>query len=515
MATAPPARPAARPGLAGAAALSLAAILVHLFTNRGYGYFRDELYLLACTDHLDWGYVDHAPLIDLIARIGRSLLGDSLAAIRFFPALAAGAKVLLTGLLVRELGGGRFAVMLACLCVLLAPIYLGIDTLLSMNAFEPLFWMGCVYCLLIAMRRPGPHPWVWLGVLAGLGLQNKHSMMFFGFALVAAMALAPERRFLRSRWFWLAGALAALIFLPNVVWQVQHGWPTLEDLSNVRKVHKNVELAPPAFFGQQVLMLNPVSGLVWLAGLGWLLFSRAGRRYRVLGFAYLLVLGLLMALKGKNYYLAPAYPMLFAAGGVFWEQLLAARRSLVWARIALPGLIVLTGAALAPMVLPVLPVEGYLRYQQVLGFQPPRTERGHAGPLPQHFGDMFGWPEMVEAVARIYHRLPPEERARCGIFASNYGEAGAIDFFGPRHGLPKAISPHQNYFFWGPREYTGEVLIVLQRKRESLEKFCGDVQAVGEVGHPYAMAEEHYTIFLCRNAKEPLQQVWPRLKHWN
>jgi hypothetical protein len=219
---------------------------------------------------------------------------------------------------------------------------------------------------------------------------------------------------------------------------------------------------------------------------------------------------MMMALHGKNYYMAPAYPMLFAAGGVFWERLKARR-----ARIGLAGALAASGIALAPMVLPVLPVDTFLRYQQALGFAPPKTETAHEGPLPQHFGDRFGWPEMAAIVANVYNGLPPDIRAKTAILAGNYGEAGAIDFFGPRYGLPKAISGHQNYYFWGPRGYTGESLILLQFSRETAGRACAQVEDGPELNHPYAMAEEHFRILICRGLKTPLPQLWPRLKHWN
>jgi len=500
-----------RNSLAIAVYFASAGLLVHLLTNGGYGYFRDELYYLACADHLDWGYVDTAPLIPWIARLSRALLGDSLEALRFLPGLAGAAKILLTGLIARELGAGRFGVALACLAVLTAPIYLAMDSLLTMNAFEPLFWMGCACVLILAIRRENPKLLVWFGVLAGLGLENKHSMLFFGFALVAGLLLTPQRRFFANGWIWGAAAIALALFLPNLVWQMQHNWPTLEDLSNVRRMHKNVELAPLAFLGQQVFIMGPANLLVWAAGLWFLLLDRTGKRYRALGWAYVVVLALLMALKGKHYYLAPAYPMLFAAGGVFWERLL--KRP--WWRAALPSALALAGAALAPLVLPVLSPGNFLRYQDALGISPPKTEVGHAGKLPQHFGDMFGWEEMVVTVAKIYQGLPPEERAKAAILAGNYGEAGAIDFFGPRYGLPKAICAHQTYYFWGPRHYTGEVVILLQWSRSRAEQLFASVADAATLDHPYAMAEEHYTILIGRGLKQPLAQLWPRLKHWN
>lgn len=497
-----------------AACFAAAKLLVHFLTNGGYGYFRDELYFLACGEHPDWGYVDHAPMVGAAAWFARRLMGDSLFALRLLPAVAGALKVLLTGLLVREFGGGKFAAALACLCVLVAPIYLGIDTLFSMNAFEPVFWMTCALAVTLAVGRGEPRWWLLFGVAAGLGLQNKHSMLFFGFAVLVGLVLTPARRALASKWFWMGGVLALVIFLPNVIWEYRHDWATLELLGNVGKTGKNVEVSPVEFVAQQVLMLHPLTLPVWAAGLWFLLFDREGRRFRLLGIAYVVVLALMIALKGKNYYTQAVYPLLFAAGGVVFERLVARRRAR-WLKFAYPLVLVAGGAALAPLVLPVLPVERFLRYQDALGVKPPKTEVGHEGPLPQHFGDMFGWPETVAEVARVYHSLPPAEREKAAVYASNYGEAGAVDFFGPRHGLPKAISPHQNYFLWGPRHYTGEVLILLRSKREDAERACASVEEAGRVGHPYAMAEEHYTIYVCRGLRQPLRELWPSLKHWN
>lgn len=501
--------------LAVAVYFALAKLLIHFLFNGGYGYFRDELYFLACGEHLDWGYVDHAPLVALVAKVSRATLGDSLFAIRFLPAVAGALKVLLTGLLVREFGGRRFAVALACLCVLVAPAYLGIDNFLSMNAFEPVFWTGCLYFVVLALNRQNPRYLVGFGILAGLGLQNKHSMLFFGFAVLVAVLLTPARRLLRDKWFWMAGALAFVIFLPNILWEWRHDWATLELLSNVRESGKNVALSPLEFLAQQVFILLPFAAPVWLAGLWFFLFHAEGKRQRLLGITYLVVLALMFLLKAKNYYMLPIYPAMFAGGGVLWEKLLSGSRRVSWLKFAYPALLVAAGAVFAPLSLPVLPVETFVRYQNALGIAPMKTEVGHKGVLPQHFGDMFGWPEMVAAVAKIYHALPPEDRAKAAIYAGNYGEAGAIDFFGARHNLPKAVSPHQNYFLWGPRDYTGEVLILLQSDREDVEEHCDSFEEGATLDHPYAMGEEHYTIYVCRGLKRPLQEMWPGLKHWN
>ncbi len=500
--------------LSVAVSLALVKLLLHLLSADAYGFFRDELYYIACGEHLDWGYVDHAPMVAWLVKLSRVLFGDSLFALRLFPALAGALKVLLTGLMARELGGGRFAVALSCLCALVSG-FLAVDSFFSMNSFEPLFWTGCAYALVLAIKRDEPRFLLLFGLLAGLGLENKHSMLFFGFGVFTGLLLTSARRLFKGRWLWLAGALAFALFLPNLIWEYRHDWATLELLRNVEKTGKNVALSPLEFIAQQVLLMNPATLPVWAAGLWYFLFDKEGRRYSALGIAYVVVLALMILLKGKNYYLMPIYLMLFAGGGVWWERLLNERRRLGWLKVAYPLLLCLAGAALAPMMLPILPVETYLRYQQAIGFAPPKTEVGHVGPLPQHFGDRFGWPEMVRQVADIYNRLPEDERKATAIYANNYGEAGAIDFFGPRYGLPKAISPHQSYFLWGPRNYTGETLILLQSKREDAERNCRSVEEAGKVGHPLSMGEEHYTIYICRGLKQPLRDLWPSLKHWN
>jgi hypothetical protein len=495
--------------------LAAVAVLVQMLTNGRYGYFRDELYFLACGDHLAWGYVDFAPLVALLARVSREVLGDSLHAMRLLPALGMAAEIVLTGSITRELGGKRFAVFLSCVSVLMAPVILGNATRLSMNAFEPLFWMGCVYFLLRAINADQPKMLVWCGVMLGLGLENKHSTAFFLLSLIAGLLVTPTRRLILTKWFWIAAVIALLIFLPDLIWQVQNHFPTFEALRNVKATHKNVELAPPAFFKQQVMMLNPASVFVWIAGLGFVLFGNRTKAWRALGITYMVFLGIMMALKGKDYYLAPIYPMLYAAGGVFWETLTERRAGLRWVRVALPAVVLAIGAIAVPLVVPVLPVEKVVPYMEALGIKMSRTEVQDQGPLPQHFGDEFGWPEMVSEVAKVYNSLPPEQRAKTGILAGTYGDAGAIDFFGPRLGLPKSISGHQNYYLWGPREYTGESLILLRYDLEDVQRWCQSVQVGPKLDPYYGMGEEHYTILVCSGLRKPLPEVWPRFKVWN
>jgi 4-amino-4-deoxy-L-arabinose transferase-like glycosyltransferase len=389
--------------------LVAAKLALHLATANRYGYFRDELYFLDLARHPAWGYVDTAPLIALYAKVAL-LLGGSLPALRGIAAVAGAAKVAVTILLARELGGRRYAQLLAGLCALFAPIFLAADSLMTMNGFEPLFWMGGVFALIRIVRTGNSRWWIAFGVFAGLGLENKHSALLFGAAIVIALILSPQRRELGRRWIWIGGAIAFVLFLPNLLWQVMHGFPTLEDLENVKRSGKNVVLSPLAFVQEQILFLHPALFPVWIAGLASLLFGRLSRM-RILGLTYLALLALMIAGKAKNYYLAPIYPMLFAAGAVAIEGWLDRSRwsaGRVWPKAAIAAAVVVVAAPFVPAILPFLPPERLVAYQHRLGVRDSKTEVAHEGPLEQRLGDQFGWPELAGDVAKIYNALPPE-----------------------------------------------------------------------------------------------------------
>lgn len=490
-------------------------ILIYLLTGSNYGYFRDELYFLACTEHLAWGYPDHAPLSIYLAWFSRSIFGDSLYSIHLFPALAGGVKIILTGLIVREFGGRHLAMLLACLCIFIAPIYLGIDSLMSMNCYEPIFWMGCVLSYIWSVKREDPRYWLMFGAFAGLGLMNKHSMVLFGLAFVMGLLMTPDRKSFAGKHIWLGGLIAFLLFLPNLIWQHDNNWATLELLENVRATGKNVVLSPLEFVWQQMFILLPLTVPVWLSGIWYLLVDREGKRFRAIGIAYLVLLVLMIALKAKNYYLVPIYPVLFAAGGVFWENLLQRWRFGKLVAIGYGMLLFAAGLIFLPITVPLLPVETFIKYQEAVGIAPPKTEVGFDSQLPQHFADRFGWEEMAAETAKVYNSLPPEERQRAAIFGSNYGEAGAIDFFGGTYGLPKAISGHQSYFIWGPRDYDGSIVIILGEKKQEAEKSCDTVEERQHLGHAYAMSYEQFNILVCRGLRQPLSEFWPKVKSWN
>jgi len=505
-----PAKRAARAAAILVGGIAAAKLLIHLYAGRHYGYFVDELYYLACSDHLDWGYVDQPPLIALITKGVRLTLGDSLPAIRFLPAVAGATMVWLAGLLARELGGGRFAQALAALCALFAPGLLALDGFLSMNAFEPLIWTACAWLLVRIVNTGDQKLWIWVGMLAGLGLENKHSMLIFGAAMVLGVLLTGERRRFREPWIWIAGAIAPVLFLPNLIWNIRHHFPFLELQANIRRSGRNVDLGAIAFFGQEILAMSPFALPVWLGGL-WFFFSGKGKAHRALGWAWLFTAAVIAILNPRVYYLFPAFAILFAAGGVQFETWVQ-RPAL---RFAYAGLIAVTGAILAPFSIPLLPVETYIRYAKALHMQQPAIENHQLGPLPQIFADQFGWEEMAATVARVYNNLPPEVRAQTAIFGQNYGQAGAIDLFGPKYGLPRAISGHQNYFFWGPRDYTGESMIILDDRPERLAQLSDHFEKVARVEHPYSMPYQHFDVFYCRGLRGSLQELWPQIKKWN
>ena len=507
----------ARPGeWALLGGLSFVVFAAHMLVSGRYGYFVDELYYLACSHHLAWGYVDQPPLIAVITWLERVTLGDSLPALHFLPAVAAGLRVLLTGLIARELGARRFGMVLACVCVMVAPIYLGLDSLLTMNVFESLLWMSAALIALKIFQGASQKLWLLFGVVCGVGLLNKHSMLFFGFGLFVGLLLTKQRRQFASSWLWLGGLLALLIFLPNLMWEVHRGFPTIELLRNVQQSGRNAESGPIGFLLLQVVILHPLAAPVWIAGLVELLRDREGKGWRVLGITWVVIMVCMLTMHGRMYYPAPAYPMLFAAGGLVFERWFAGPRSGRWLKPAYITTLVITGVLNAPFAyFPMLTVDQYLAYARFFHYAPPRIENNQLGPLPQIYADQFGWKEMAQVVADAYHKLPPEERRYCAIFGQNYGQAGAIDFFGAKMGLPPAIAGHQNYFYWGPRGYTGQCMIVMGDRPEQLHELFERVEFAGSVHHPLSMPYEHFDVYVCRGPKfDNLEKVWTKIKRW-
>jgi Dolichyl-phosphate-mannose-protein mannosyltransferase len=464
---------------------------------------------------MDWGYVDMPPLIPAATWLFTKILGSSLFVLRLIPALSATVTVALTGYLAFQFGGKRYAVVLATLAIAVSPVFVINGHLLGTNDFEPLLWMGCAAIVIRIVQTGNQKLWIWFGVLAGAGLQNKYSISIFGLGIVVGLVLSSERRALAHKWMWIGGVIAFLVFLPNFLWNVRHDWPFVQLMHNIHQNGRDVELTPVKFLLQQVLMVNVFAFPLWVAGLVWLFFGREGRRYRVLGWAYIVTYSVIAFLHGKDYYLAPVYPMLFAAGSVFCESWIESIPTRRWLKPAFVLLLIVPFLAFLPIFAPVLSTEHYTAFQKAIHFSPPINEHSHArSPLPQYYSDELGWEAMVAEVARVYHNLPLQGREKTAIKARNYGQAGAIDYFGTKYGLPKAICEHQNYWFWGTHGYTGESMILLDEDNpEHLSQFTSHSEKVGHFEYPFAL--ENFDIYYIQGLKVPLDDLWAHEKAWD
>ena len=486
---------------------------IHFWVNLHDRIFRDELYYIACGKHLALGYVDHPPFIGVVAALSDLVFPDSLLALRALAAIAGAAVVFLTGTLCRQLGGGHFAQGLAALCVLVCPTFLGVHGTFSMNVFDHLFWVIGMCLLAQIAREDKPRLWLWFGLVLGIGLMNKISVLFFGMGVFVGIAATPYRQWFVKKWIWISAGIAFLVFLPHVLWQVAYGWPTREFIHNAT-MYKNVSVTPWQFIMAQIEQMHPLLFPIWLAGLLWFFLSSKGKPFRFLGWVYVAVLVLLIVKSGKSYYLAPAYPMLFAAGAIVTADAIQ-HVQWNWLRPAVCIIVVAAGVVTAPMALPVLSPEAFVKYASSIGIIPSSGERHDMGRLPQHFADRYGWEEMAAVVAGVYSGLSPDEQSQCVIFAQNYGEAGAIDYYGEQYGLPRAISGHNNYYLWGPGERSGEVIIVIGGSADDHASFFEDVRQVATIVHKYAMPyESNLPVYLCRTPKVPLREVWPTVKSY-
>ena len=495
-----------------AMALASATLLLHLVVNNRYGVFSDELYFMVCGQHPQLGYVDQPPLVPLIAALSHAWFGTALLPLRVLPALAMAATVALTAEFARALGGGRFAQWLSGLAVLLGGDFL-VDGLLLLTDFaQPLTWLGCGWCLLRVAQTRDERWWLAFGAIAGIALLFKYLILFFLTGLAIGVIATPLRRSLASRWLYLGAAIALFIASPSVIWQAMHGWPFLT-LGEAAVNGKNLALSPLEFFGQQVLFVGPAAAPIWIAGL-WRLAARpAFPELRAFPVAYATMAAIFIALHGKAYYIVPIYPVLLAAGAVAIEDWFSSRVL----RGALLAAVAGVGAVLAPLALPILPPEKYAAYAAALGIRPgaANSERGQQGSLPPQLAGMFGWPEMAAKVSAIYNALPSGERARAVFYGRDYGEAAALDIYGPALHGPPVVAGNNNYYLWGPKGYDGSVVIVLGDDVKPLMQNYESIELVGHIDSPFAQSwEAHLPIYVLRRPRVPLNELWPKLKYY-
>lgn len=494
------------PALAAAAAF-----VFHLAANPHYGFFRDELYFIICGRHPQWGYVDQPPVVPLLAAASQ-LFGHSLFALRAVAAFFAGASVYTICLLVLEFGGETFAMLLAALAGTLCPVLAAFAMKAGPDMVGLWLWPLAALYVVRIVKGADPRLWLAVGAAIGLGIESKYSVLYFAAAVLIGLLLTPQRRVLRSGWFAAGAALAVAIALPNALWQAANGFPMWELLRN-GQLGKNVVLSPVQFILAELLVTNPVLAIVWIAGLVWTLRNAS---MRFLGYGYVILIAAMIASHAKHYYPADVYPIFLAAGAVAIE---AATRSAPRLRPAIAAAALVAGIVLLPYVEPVLPEDAFIAFNKAVG---PRiglgltvTEHNKQTWMTQDWADMHGWPQLADAVARVYDALPESERSRAAIVASNYGEASAIEFFGSGRGLPHVISGHNQYFLWGTHGYSGDVILDVHGDCGAGAHLFRSARTAAVFTAPYTMPyEQSVPIMVCRGIRKPLAQIWPSVKDY-
>jgi hypothetical protein len=483
-------------------ALVLLKLGIHLALVTRYARHRDEYYFIDCGKHLAFGYVDHAPMVPWLAGLSTTLFGDSLVMLRL-PSILAGAAVMwLTIVLARRFGANVYGQALAGIALLLAPAYLRMHGMLDIVAFEPLFWT--VAALLVADIIDGADErrWLLVGVVVGLGLLNKHTMFLWGLGMGAGMLTAPLRAQLKAPWPWLGAAVALLIVSPNLAWQAEHDWPTVEF---VRMMGETVlaDIPRHLFLAGQILYFGILAVPIWLAGLVYF-FTDAGKRYRALGVLFVTVMVVLTITHAKPYYSAPAFPLMFAGGGAVLGRWFESRRA---ARAAFSVALVGSSLVLALVTLPLLPLSTVdAALGKALGWVVRPVDLTH------DMHDEFGWPEQAEAVAEVFETLTPEERESATIFTGNDGEASALNLHGKAYGLPRATSGHMTHYLWGPDDARQGPVVLVGASPKELATICDSPEEVARIRHAVAM-EADVPVHVCRE-HAALREVWPRLKRY-
>ena len=488
-------------------------LVIHLYTITfaGYGIFRDELYLYACSLRPGLGYVDQPPLSVWVLKLLTFIIGKSLFAMRLAPAIFGALALIPLGLSVRALGGKHLAVSIVSMAFIVSPIYLAYCGYYSMNSIDLLLWNSIIYLLIRLKKTHQPGIWIALGLLMGMALLNKIGMLWFGLGLLISLLITNERHWLTTKWPYIAGAIAILIFSPYILWNATHDWATIEFLGTTGSKYSSQSQI--TFLTGQLLINNPVNVLIWISGLIFYFIIDRKREALSLFIIFLTILTILLINgNSKPEYLAPIFVVLFIGGGLAIERWTHNKK---WIAYLIIGNQVL-GMVAVPLVIPILPIEKYISYSKALGIAP-STAEGHAlSELPQHYADMFGWENQVKAIAEVYHSLSKADQAQCAIFGDNYGRSGAIDYFGDKYNLPLSIGRHNNYWIWGPGNYSGELMLILSTDVGDKAELFEVVTEMGTVSTKYAIPyENNLKIYLCRNLKQPVEELWPKLKSFN
>lgn len=489
--------------------------LAHVLVGNNYGYFRDELYVMAMSQHPAFGYVDVPPLVPWITLIPRFLTGNALWAIHVISALVCAGTIILTGLMARLLGGTGWVQGLAALGSATALVFIGLGSEYTYDVFDAFWWTLAAAILIALLRDEQFRRWLLFGLVAGLGLLTKETILFWGFALVAGLLLTPHRHLLFTRWTVFGGLIAVALFLPFLLWNAANGWASVQYWASYSHNH-GAPQSPLDFLINQILLMNPLTLPLWVAGL-WYFFSKRGARYRVFGWAFLILVVLFMVIQGKSYFLAPAYPPLYAGGAVLIGQWRARWRT--WGprwSMSYAVALALSGVLLAPATMPVLSPAVYAQVYHPSGSGGANQQSGDAYGLPQTLADRFGWPEQAALIAQVYHSLPPDEQRVACIYTENYGEAAALVQFGGRYHLPPVISGHNAFYLWGPDGCTGQVLITINIAPKDAARGYNSVTLVARTSCAACVDfENNAPILILRQPKVPFAVLWPQARHYD
>lgn len=495
---------------AAAVIIALCAVAMHCVVNyfSPYEIHRDEFLYLAMGEHLKLWQMDFPPFIAVAARASHQWFGDSLVAVRFFPALAGGLLMLVAIDATRRLGGKAYAQVLTAVAMLASGMYLRTANLFQPVIFDELWWTIGLWCLL-RWRQSGSNLW-WaaLGVVMGIGLFTKFSILFFGFGVLLGLILTRERTLLATRWPWIALVLTLAVGLPSLVGQYALGFPVRGQIDNLQH-YQLVHVSYMDFILGQLMNLGGTV-IVVLTGIIALLVSKRFSSYRILAWVFIGAFGALLLTHGKAYYIGPIYPVMIAAGAVVIEQTGSGRMAGAL-RSAMIILLVAVGLPTIPFGLPIVPPPQMAQYTRTLGMTAAvKTNHATVLSLPQDYADMLGWKERVEELARIYRTLTPAQRADAIILAGNYGEAGAVDFYGPHLGLPRAVCTSGTYWYFGPGAKPGHVAITIGCDEPSLKRNWTRVTAAGHLSNAWTVEEEQQlTFYVCEGEMKSIQSLWP------
>jgi len=487
--------------------MGLAGIVLHTLVNGQYGFHRDELLTYSYARHLEWGYVVYPPVTAFLGRVELILFGTSLRGFRFFAAVAQGIVMVLAGLATRELGGKREAQLVAALAAGIAGPSLFSGSFMSYSSFDFLWWVLVAYFVIRLLKSDDARWWVAIGAAIGLGMMTKYTMGFLVLGVVGGMLLTPARKYLKSPWLWCGAAVAIVVMLPNIVWEVQHHFVALEWLKSIHARDIRWGWTDNFLLGQLWKCANPMTLALWCAGLWYLFAVPDGKRYRMLGWMYVIPLFAFLVAKGRDYYLAPAYPMLLAAGAVWgeqWVRSLSTRSALAVRRTTWQVLMV-AGLITAAVALPVAPLNS-------------AWWRIADGMMGGNFNSEVGWPDVVEIVAKVRDSLPAQDQATLGILAGDEGETGAVNLYGPAYGLPRAISGMNSNWLRGYSDPPPQTVIVIGEHRDFVEQNFESCVLAGHLTNRYGIVNNsidgYADVFVCRRLRQPWPEFWQHFRYY-